>query len=259
MHSSGLAEWALGHRLIAHVVLPGTVSLVLMGMYFSGNSFLQSMIAPMMETVPRFSAREFGLLEMLQNVLLIGVCIYSIRCFMAADGLLLKSFALFLIVIGVFSFLEEIDYGAHFVEYFTGQYGSLNPETWDRNWHNRTGPGGVQNVSYMKFATNIMVFAGFVLGPLLLGKSKNRLIRLLTPSRWMISTVVLILLLSVLAHWLDDSGYAFISGTDGNLEKNISEFKELNMYYLFLLYTVYLYGRLTVRGSVATNHLQEIR
>lgn len=61
----------------------------------------------------------------------------------------------------------------------------------------------------------------------------------------MIPTVMLTVLLSWLAHALDDAGLAVIDGVPGNLEKNISEFRELNIYYLFLLYAAELRGRLT--------------
>jgi len=249
MRSSIFAKWAVGHRIEAHIVLPAAMSLLLMGMYFSGNTFLQNLVAPTMKSMPFYSAREFGALEMLQNLLLLGVCFYSIRCFFAASNLSIKLFALLLLLLSGFTFLEEVDYGAHFIEYFTGQNTTLSLETWDRNWHNKTGPMGVQNVSYMKVASRIVMLAGFVIGPLLLEKIRHPVIRLLMPSKWMISTVVLIALLSLLAHQLDDAGYSIISGVGGNLDKNISEFGEMNMYYLLLLYTALLSERLIVRKN----------
>jgi hypothetical protein len=248
--SSVFAKWALGHRFEAHVVLHAVMSLVLIGMYFSGHTYLQQLVAPTMKTMPLFSSREFGALEMLQNFLLLSICFYSVRCFMAATTLSVRLFSVLLIVLAAFTFVEEIDYGAHFIEYFSGQTGSLEAENWDRNWHNKVGPGGIQNVSYMKMAMNFAVLAGFVLGPLLLSQSRFPVIRLLVPSKWMISTVILIVLLSQFAHYLDDNGFSEIAGVPGNLEKNISEFRELNMYYLLLLYTALLHERIiTLRNS----------
>lgn len=216
-----------------------------MGMYFSGNPWLQNLVAPTMETMPLFSAREFGVLEMLQNLFLLGICFYATRCFFATNLSLVKLFSFLLILISIFILLEEIDYGAHYVEYFTGQHGSLAQESWDRNWHNRISPTGVQYGSYLKLVADVAILAGFVVGPLFFRESRIPLVRLLVPSRWMISTVVLIVLLSLLAHSFEDSGYSIISGVHGNLEKNISEFRELNMYYLFLLYTTLLYQRIS--------------
>lgn len=249
MQSSIFAKWARGHRFESHVVLPGVLSLLLMAMYFSGNAWLQNIVAPTMDSMPLFSAREFGALELLQNFFLLCIVFYSIRCFLAAREGLVKLVALLLIFISVFTFLEEIDYGAHFIEYFTGEHGSLAQETWNRNWHNKTNASGVQNVSYVKLAANIGLLSGFVLAPLLLSSVRNPTIRLLLPSRWMIATVVLIVLLSLLAHNLDDAGYSVIGEIPGNLHKNISEFRELNMYYLFLLYVATLHERLIHRHN----------
>jgi hypothetical protein len=222
------------------------MSLALMGMYFSGNPFLQNLVAPTMETMPLFSAREFGMLEMLQNFFLLGICLYATRCFFAANNNWVKLFSFLLILVSIFTLLEEIDYGAHFFEYFTGQHGSLAQETWDRNLHNRISPTGEQYGNYMKLAVDIAILAGFVLGPLFLRESRFSVIRLVVPSRWMISTVILIVMLSIFAHSLEDAGYSIISGVPGNLDKNISEFRELNLYFLFLLYSVQLHQRIII-------------
>ncbi len=248
MQSSKFGRWARSNQFKSHVVLPGGLSLLLMAMYFSGNTYLQNIVAPTIENVPLFSAREFGALEILQNILLLCIIFYSVRCLLAAGNAWVRFIALSMVLVSVFTFLEEIDYGVHFVEYFTGEYGSLAQETWSRNWHNKTNSTGVQNVSYLKLAAKIVMLAGFVLAPLLLSSARNPVIRLLVPSKWMISTVVLIVLLSLLAHGLDDAGYSIIGETPGNLYKNVSEFRELNMYYLFLLYVVTLHERLILHG-----------
>ena len=249
MQSSVFAKWAHGHQFDSHVVLPGVMSLLLIAMYFSGNAFLQQLVAPKLENVPLFSAREFGTLEILQNILLLGIVFYSARCLVAAGDWWVKLAALLLVVISVFTFLEEIDYGIHVVEYFSGEFGSLDQEGWSRNWHNKTGADGVQNVSYVKLAANIGLLSGFVLAPLLLSSVRNRTIRMLLPSRWTIATVVLIALLSVLAHYLDDAGYSVIGGEPGNLHKNISEFREMNMYYLILVYVAVLHEKVVSKHN----------
>lgn len=247
MRSSFFTKWTLEHPFESHVVLPGIISLLLIGLYFSGNAYLQNIVAPDLENVPGFTAREFGALEMMQNFFLVFISYYSVRCFLAAEDKWVKLFSFFLIVVSVFTLLEEIDYGTHFVEYFTGNYGSLAPETWDRNWHNRIASTGVQNVSYMKFAASMAISTGFVLAPLLLSNTRNPTLRLLVPSRWVIATVILMVLLSRLAHGLDDAAYSIIDGKEGSLHRNISEFRELNMYCLLLLYTMVLYERVIVR------------
>lgn len=249
MESSRFAKWTLGRPFQSHVVLPGFVSLLLIGMYFSGNACLQNIVAPNLKDVPAFTAREFGALELLQNLVLLFIGFYSVRCFMAAENLWGKMLSVILIIVSLFTLLEEIDYGTHFVEYFTGHYGSLAPEAWQRNWHNRIGPSGVQNVSYLKLATSIGIPMGFILAPLLLAGSRNPTIRLLAPSRWVIATVILMVLLSLLAHGLEDAGFSIIGRTEGNLYKNISEFRELNMYFLLLLYVAILHERIIARQN----------
>jgi len=226
----------------------------LMAMYFSANAYLQNFVAPTMDSMPVFSAREFGALEMLQNFLLLCIVYYSVAGFFAARDIWVRLVAVGLVSFTVFVFLEEIDYGTPFVEYITGVHGSLAPETWDRNWHNKMDASGKENVSYLKFASHAVMLIGFVLAPLLLTRARQPTVRLLLPSRWMIATVVVIVLLSLLAHYLDNAGFARVADNPGNLHKNISEFNELNMYYLFLLYTVLLYERLTglQPGGLAT-------
>jgi len=248
MQSSNIAKWAREHPLKSHLVLPGALSLLLIAMYFSGNAYLQNIVAPSMDGLPMFIVREFGALELLQNFLLLFTVFYGIRCLLATTDIWVKLVVLFLVLISIFSFLEEIDYGSHLVEYFTGEYGSLEPDRWNRNWHNRIGPGGIQNVSYLKLAATIGMVFGFVLAPLFLSSLSNPTVRLLVPSRWMISTVFLVVLLSLLAHNLDDAGYSLINGTAGNLYKNISEFRELNLYYLILLYSATLHERIITRS-----------
>ncbi|MCP4046884.1 MAG: hypothetical protein GY732_12965 [Gammaproteobacteria bacterium] len=229
--------------------MPGIISLSLMAMYFSGNAYLQNIVAPTMDTMPLFSAREFGALEMLQNLFLLFVIAYSVRCLLAAHKRWVKLVAFVLVLISVFTLLEEIDYGIHFVEYFTGQHGSLAQETWNRNWHNKTNADGTQYVSYIKLAASIALLFGFVLAPFVLSRTGNSVIQLLLPSKWMASTVILLVSLSFLAHWLDDAGYAIIGEAPGNLYKNVSEFRELNMYYILLLYTATLFERINTRQN----------
>ena len=244
MKPSNFGKWAVSHPLGSFVFLPAVLSLALMAMYFSGNVHLQNIVAPTIDNVPLFTAREFGLLEMLQNLFLLCIVFYSIRCFIAARDIWVRTVALILVLISMFAFLEEIDYGTHFIEYTTGEYESLAQETWNRNWHNKISSSGVQNVSYINLAAKIGMLSGFVLAPLLLSRIQNRTVRLLVPSKWVVATVVLIVLLSLLAHFMDEAGHSYIGGTVGNLDYNISEFRELNMYYLFLLYVVTLDTRI---------------
>jgi hypothetical protein len=232
------------HRVAAHLLLPAGLSLALMGLYFSGSVRLQAIVAPAVDGLHPFSWREFGALEQLQNLALLAIVALLVASARQAAGGMLRTLLAVLAALFAFVLLEEVDYGRHFVEYLSGEVGPLSPEHWNRNVHNRVTAQGVQYASYMRLGANVLVAAGFVMAPLLLHRSRRPLMRLLLPSRWMIPTVVLTVLLSWLAHALDDAGLAVIDGVPGNLEKNVSEFRELNIYYLFLLYAVELRGRL---------------
>lgn len=247
MRSSVFARWVLRKPFHSHVLFPAVVSLVLAAMYFAGVQSLQNIVAPTLENMPAYSWREFGALELLQNFVLLCVFFYLLRCLFLVKGLAERVYVGLFAALMLFVFLEEIDYGTHLLEVVSGQPGSLSAEGWDRNLHNRTLPSGEQVASYLKLGGNIVVMAGFVLAPLIGADSRNRTARLLVPSRWVIATVALTIAIARLAHVLDDAGFGIIDGVQGNLHLNISEFRELGMYYLFLVYAAVLHERLVHR------------
>lgn len=66
-------NWIGNHRLQAHLLVPAALSLLLIGMYFSGIAWLQSVVAPTVPGMQAYSWREFGILEWPQNLLLLGI------------------------------------------------------------------------------------------------------------------------------------------------------------------------------------------
>lgn len=242
-------NWIEAHRVSAHLVIPAVVSLGLMALYFSGIESLQSFVAPSIEGLHPFSQREFGALEMMQNLVLLSIVFLLVDALLRAPALYLKLVFTVLCVVFIFLFLEEIDYGAHWVELLTGQPQPHSPHAWDRNIHNRSTASGVQYGSYMIGAAKFFVALVFFAGPFLLRRSGRAAVRLLRPSRWMAATVLLMVVLSLLAHELDQAGLSIIDGSPGNLEYNISEFRELNLYYLFLLYFADLRHRFRATGA----------
>lgn len=244
-----LGAWVRAHRACAHLVIPAFVSLGLMALYFSGIETLQSIVAPSIEGLPTFSRREFGALEMMQNLVLLTIIYLLLDAAVRLRGSCVKAGCVVLLVLFTFLFLEEIDYGAHLVGLLTEQKQALSPDTWVRNVHNRLTEDGVQYGSYMKAASKFIVVVLFLAAPFLFRRSERVAVRLLRPSRWMAATVLLMFVLSVLAHQLDQAGLSGINGIRGNLEYNISEFRELNLYYLFLLYIVDLRYRFRAIGA----------
>ena len=205
---------------------------------------MQHIVAPTVEGLPFISWREFGALELLQNALLMAIvaCLFRLAYL---SGISLNGFLFVFLAAGfVFVLLEEIDYGIHFIQYFGGAETSPEPGEWNRNLHNRTTAEGVQYGDYMKSMATLSLALGFLVAPFFLHNSQIPFVRLFTPSRWAAATVVLIALLSRIAHALDSAGLSHINGVPGSLEYNISEFRELNMYYLFWLYFVDLHRRI---------------
>jgi hypothetical protein len=139
------------------------------------------------------------------------------------------------VLIFIFLFLEEIDYGIHFYEFFVGAESGVTI----RNWHNQE-TNGEQNVKRFKQLIDGIMFLVFIVLPLIKNRIPIPFIRNIAPSRWFIAGFAAIILGAQIAHLLDDNGMGMIQGTDGNLSGNISEFRELGTYYFCVLYAVQL-------------------
>jgi hypothetical protein len=222
-------------ELLPFVVIPASVMALLIALYFSGFYTLQQIVAPTIAGLSSNSWREFGVLELLQNFCLLSViCILLLAAYNkkgTVDGLLFLLGGL----VFIFMFLEEIDYGIHFYEFFVGADSGVTV----RNWHNQE-TDGEQNVKRFKQLVDGVMFLVFIVLPLIKNKIPIAFIRNVAPSRWFIAGFATILLGAQMAHLLDDQGMGVIQGTDGNLSGNISEFRELGTYYFCLLYAVQL-------------------
>ena len=208
--------------------------------YFSGISILQQFVAPTINKV-NFSyaqMREFGSLEMMQNVLLLSICFLLFREFFSRKNILEKIFFLIGAVLFVFLFLEELDYGLHIYKYFSGNLKEVHYFSWHNQWEE-----GVEKATKLKRLSDAVTVIWFVLIPLLLllpilKKLKTQLN--IIPSCWFILSIILAVIFSKIAHYLDDNGFGIINGIQGNLHKTIAEFRETSMYYLYFLYALQL-------------------
>ena len=218
------------------------INLVMMGLYFSGNEFLQNLIVPQMVGLEVNSWREFGLLEMLQNLFLLSVIVILSYGLISQTSFLDKGLYLLAILVFVFLFLEEIDYGLHYYEFITGN--SLGDQP--RNWHNQEGADGHQNTRKIKKIADAALVLMFVLVPLLctftpLKKSLGKLNFI--PVIYFLWAIIISFLLSKFAHFLNDLDFGVVNGAQGKIYKNISEFRETSMYYIYVLYALQLVGR----------------
>ncbi len=222
-------------KIILFVGIPIFASLLFLGLYFSGIKAAQQLIAPTIDWLLPNSWREFGIIEQIQNIYLLAIIIIFtivvIKRKLMPEKIFFLSGALLILVL----FLEEIDYGIHFYEYFTGQASSIEV----RNWHNQE-TNGKQNVAYLKKIVDLITVVWFILIPIFSYKIKYIPIKSIIPSRWFIVGFIIVFVFSSLAHFLQDMGWGIINGVEGNMVHNISEFRETNIYYLYLLYAIQL-------------------
>lgn len=222
--------------LIIFVAIPLLINLLLIGLYFSGSAALQQWAAPTIDWLPRNSWREFGLLEMLQNLFLLAVIGILLLTAVRASYLLDKLCFVGAAAVFLFLFAEEIDYGIHFYEFVTGEYSGIE----QRNWHNRR-IDGQQNVKRFKQLMDVIMAMLFIVLPLVKNRIPIAFLQTIAPSRWFIAGFAVGIGMANVAHLLDDAGLATLNGVAGNLEGNISEFRELSNYYFFLIYALQLW------------------
>ncbi len=228
-------------KVLIYFAVPLGVTGVLIAMYFSGVDTLQQIVSPRMPGMNPNSGREFGLLENLQNVVLLAMFIVAIVGFRRKETGLEKAAMGFISFFTLFIFLEEIDYGITYYEY-------LNDVSWvdsakTRNLHNIG-----ENTDIAKRVVDIGTGVLFVIVPLAFAKSSNPLLRFLAPSRYSILTVAAMVIARTVAHELKDHGF----GTGGTIQKNLSEFRELITHYVFMLYVIEIALLRTLRGPVTS-------
>ncbi len=204
-------------RILINAFVPGLVTLALVVGFFHGGYGLRQFIAPDWN-------REIGFLELLQAAVLMVGCVVLARGIAIKKDILEKTGLSVLFLGTAFMTLEELDYGIHFYAHFTDASYEDFPV---RNIHNQG-----DNTDLMKRAGDIVQLLLFVVAPLALSGVRSALLRYLAPSRYFVLSVVIMVLLSRLAHYLDDTGTL----GEHALTFGIAEFRELFTYYLFLLY-----------------------
>ena len=234
----------------AHIWVPLTANSILISLYFSQNTFCQSLISPVIEELPFRCWREFGLLEQLQNVLLLAIVAVlahaAFRYHRKAD----KVFFFTGFLVFLFLFLEEIDYGLHFYSYVTGH----NIQADNFNLHNLKSIGKRQNGTYLKKLSDMLLIIWFIAIPLLNRKRQfPHFLHPVIPSLWFIPTLFIAAGASSLAHFLADLELDIIDGAQGSLIGNISEFRETNTYYICLLYALQLIKRYPTTATSDTS------
>lgn len=208
------------HRPLYYAILPAVVGAALVAGYFSGVEWLQTLVAPRTQ-------REYGLVENLQNVTLLAIVWVSWRAARDVRGLARLGW-LGLAAFAVLVFFEEIDWGNHYYRSWIGKPRVTTTEG-HFNLHNQ---GNAQTP--IKKVVDLGMLLFFFLLPLLSSKLPAALARWI-PHRWTIATALIGVALSRTAHVLEDTAVH-----NGSLRSNISEFREVFVYWMSLLYLIEL-------------------
>ncbi|HNR29538.1 MAG TPA: hypothetical protein PKI11_01500 [Candidatus Hydrogenedentes bacterium] len=261
---------------VVYFFVPLGVSLVLLAMYFLDGMVLQRLVSPKLPPLSPDTWREFGLLENLQNALLLGMAVTAFVGALRFTHPLERLFFWTVFAGAVFVFLEEVDYGMHLIAYWRHRdrivwfkpmdehiretVGSFRRMKWYTFWahlprllaeefHLADEPFNLHNIGNatrrIKAAADLLIALLFVVVPLAAPKLKNPWIARFAPSRYAILTVLAIVLLRYATHGLGAlEKLAYVKALEagqvprefGSISNNLSEFRELNVYYLFAVY-----------------------
>jgi len=190
-------------------------------MYFSGIRWARELVCPSVNW-------ELGIVENLQLVLLLMMFIVSVMAVKKKKTRIEKMAFILLAFFTLFVFLEEIDYGKHFLAYFKGHT--------DTFFRDLTGRSNIHNLGnnarLFKRSIYLLMLALFIIAPLVAHRIKNPVIRYLIPAKWFIITSVITVFSYVIPRLLVDLNVF----EDGGFGVNIGEFSEIMVYYIFFLY-----------------------
>ncbi|MCP3917026.1 MAG: hypothetical protein GY711_15880 [bacterium] len=209
--------------LILYVLLPAVIGAALLAAYFSGVDSWMSAVAPP-------ANREYGALENLQNLVLLLAAWTAWR---ASRGVAGRARAIWTVVAvgSLFVLLEELDFGLHYYESLAGVEESERAEV--RNLHNQYGAS-----HYLKRVVDPAMGVFFLVLPLVALRKGRAGWRRFVPHVLSPLTLLLSVAVSKTAHFGEDAW----SHNDA-LRSNLSEFRELFVYYLWFLYFRYMAER----------------
>jgi hypothetical protein len=225
-------------HLLAFVVAPLLLNGALIALFFGPWELGGRIVAPAVRFLEWDSWREFGLLENLQNLYLLVIVIAGVVFARRAQRPWQRWFGVIVAVGSTVVLLEEIDYGLHYYELIVGH--TVLPEG-SRNLHNFR-----DNLGYFKLAMNAGAALLFLLIPAVTYPYRERVpvVGYLRTNAWYVITFGIAILVSTVAHALDDAGLG-----NNSLSGNMSEFREHNVYYLAMVYFVDVFFHRVPPGS----------
>ncbi len=220
----------LKKEIILFLWLPLMLNAIFLGLYISGITSLQLLLEPRILSIPQDSWREFGILELSQNIFLLGIIALFLFSAVHKKPVIEKIFFATGAFIFLFVFLEEIDYGLHLRHIF-----STHPLGIERmNWHNQNNRGHT-----LRIFGDLLTLIWFLIIPLLSHRGYFQRFKSIVPSFWFLIPLLLSFLCSSLAHHFAKLNVGMINGLPV-LSGNISEFREVNTYYISFLYALQL-------------------
>jgi hypothetical protein len=194
-------------------------------LYYFNLFGLEEIIAPRIN-------REFGVVENIQLVLLVFIFLFALKGVRRREEKIEKYAFLAIAIFTLILFLEEIDYGLHYYDYFTGKHEMTKVVVFDNEVRNIHNNGSMQNIfKLVAYGVIIIFFVVFPFIPQSI-KTKFPLLNFLSPSKYVVITAVCLLLLNQLALYF----YHRYNSLTKALSGNVSEFEEIMIYYIILLY-----------------------
>jgi hypothetical protein len=202
---------------------PLFISLVLMLLYFQGSPWMQELTAPVYN-------REFGLLENIQNILLLLTAYMSLHLLISSRLGWIRFGYLLMFIAAAFTFLEEIDYGYHYINYLNDA--DAMARSVNHNIHN-TG----NTTNYIRLIFYILVVIFVIILPYVPSSKQPSWVNHFVPTVRLQLTLLAMLITSKLVGIFNEMSHS----TNMALHGNLSEFEELCLYYLLMMYVYRLY------------------
>ena len=214
-------------------IFPLSFTLIFLLMYCSGILWMEDFVSPSFN-------REYGSLENSANIPLAILVIYAVKCLLKSEIIWHKLIFGAAVLISLFMFLEEIDYGLHFYDLIYHIPGDEQAVV--RNFHSRDQ----HMLNHLKTFIYLFIMVVFVLIPLIGEKVFPAFIKLFICSPKIILTTIALEIVSLsafnLIYTLDNYG-------NHSLDNNISEFGEGIIYYILMLYMIEIFHKLKKQAT----------
>jgi hypothetical protein len=219
----------MGTRLLLYGAIPFVFLGAMVAMYYSDVALLRRVVSPDFSWIPLDSRREFGVLESLQNLVLLGLVVVAIAG-LRRKRLLWERVGLWMLLLGsAFMLLEETDYGLQYALLFPSD---ASPQEGVAGYYNIHRIGYTQTVLQHVARFGMLTFFGAF--AIAFAKSGSPLMRYLAPDRFSVLAILLVTAVQELVWRLG----ALVPLSHGSLSGNEIEFAELGIYYLILLYAI---------------------